>query len=179
MPANIHELIRAHEGFRAQVYDDATGRPLKPGDVLKGHPTIGYGRALDVNGIDAREAEALLDADIARATTAAQEIVGMDTFGGLASARQAALVSMAFQLGRAGLGKFNNMLSAIRRGHWEVAAEEALSSLWGRQVPARSRAIATMLLTGNWPAPPRDQEPRAGAAHGDAAADQHANKGEK
>ena len=45
------------EGVRLRVYDDATGEPLHPGMTLKGHPSIGYGRALDVNGISLKESK--------------------------------------------------------------------------------------------------------------------------
>jgi hypothetical protein len=37
----IH-LVKTAESFRRFAYDDATGKPLVPGDTIKGHPTIGY-----------------------------------------------------------------------------------------------------------------------------------------
>ena len=57
------ELTR-DEGQLLTVYDDATGAAIKPGTSVKGHPTIGIGRALDVHGISAAEAAYLLGNDI-------------------------------------------------------------------------------------------------------------------
>lgn len=61
-------MLRAEEGLRLTVYDDATGKPIKPGTLVKGHPTIGIGRALDVNGITEAEAEYLKANDVAKIT---------------------------------------------------------------------------------------------------------------
>lgn len=135
----LKSLIKSHEGLRLKVYTDTLG-----------HPSIGYGRALDVTGITEREAEMLLDADLTRAINGARRVYGED-FGSLSTVRQAALVDMCFQLGEAGLGKFVNMLQAAQSGDWDYAARSALQSKWAKQTPKRARRIAAMLQNDQWP----------------------------
>lgn len=134
---SLRDLLIADEGLR-----------LKPYRCTEGKLTIGVGRNLEDVGITRDEAMALLDHDITRATNAAAEVVGRDVFGALNPARQAALVSMAFQMGREGLADFRKMLQAVRAGDWQSAHDNALDSKWAKQTPARAQRIATMLLTG-------------------------------
>lgn len=56
--------LTGEEGKRRFVYDDATGAPLSPGVLCKGHPTVGIGRALDVHGISVVEGQLLRANDI-------------------------------------------------------------------------------------------------------------------
>ena len=44
--------LGADEGIRMLVYDDATGRPIGPGTLVRGHPTIGIGTDSDLKGYD-------------------------------------------------------------------------------------------------------------------------------
>ena len=143
------DFIKRHEGLRLKAYDDASSAELAPGVMLTGHPTIGWGRALDTNGISKEEAEILLARDITRASNTARVLV--PSFGDLNSARQAALVSMAFQLGHGGLRQFKSMIAAIEAEDWPRARMEALHSAWATQTPARAEEIGEMLLTGRWP----------------------------
>jgi len=64
--------------------------------------------------------------------------------------RQAVLVDMAFNLGRAGLASFQKMRAALALGDFERAAAEMLDSLWARQVGRRARELAEMMQTGQW-----------------------------
>ena len=64
-------LIRDGEGavkvgHAHVVYDDATGKPIRAGDTLIGHPTLGFGRNLSGKGIEDDEAEVMeaLERDI-------------------------------------------------------------------------------------------------------------------
>lgn len=133
-------FIKRHEGFRARPYTDSLG-----------HLTVGWGRALDQNPLTEEEGEFLFQRDYTRAVNAAMAAAGPDTFGSLGIARQAALVSMAFQLGAAGLDEFKNMLSAIKAGDWQLACREALDSRWAEQTQIRAQECAEMLLTNKWP----------------------------
>ena len=67
----VAELTR-DESCRLVAYDDATGAPIKPGTTVKGHCTIGVGRALDARGISPAEAQYLLSNDIAAFTLGLQ-----------------------------------------------------------------------------------------------------------
>jgi len=59
--------------------------------------------------------------------------------------RQAALLSMAFNLGAPRLAKFHKMRAAIAADDWQMAAAEALASKWAGQVPRRAAEIARLL----------------------------------
>lgn len=135
MDDDLLNLIRKHEGFRAGAYRDT-----------RGYLTIGYGRLIDARrggGITRAEAEFLLAGDIARAEATVRALYhGADTF---TAARYNALVSMAFNLGRGGLQRFSKMSAAIACNDWEMAASEALNSVWAKQVPARAQEIARAL----------------------------------
>lgn len=140
-------LIKRHEGLRLTAYDDATGEPLRPGMTLKGHPTIGYGRALDVRGIDAAEAEILLAVDLTKATAVAKEFAG-DAWQRMGEVRRAVLIDMAHNLGRGGLYWFARFRIALQDGDFVGAADEMRNSKWARQVGARAERLAEMMRTG-------------------------------
>ena len=58
---------------------------------------------------------------------------------------QRALGNMAYQLGVAGVNKFQKMLAALQAGDRELAAEEALDSTWATQTPARAKRVAALM----------------------------------
>ena len=140
------KMLRADEGTKLQVYDDASGRPIVPGTKVLGHPTIGTGRALDVNGITQEEADYLLTNDIAKVSAALDKRIPW--WRSLTPNRQAVLASMAFQMGVDGLLGFVGTLAAVRAGNYSVAAERMLVSLWSRQTPARAGRLAEMMRKG-------------------------------
>ncbi len=129
------KLIKNHEGLR-----------LKPYRCTAGKLTIGYGRNLDDRGISAHEANELFENDLIDAEIALGNIFGLEIFKE-SEGRVAALLSMAFNLGEAGLQKFKLMNAAVKRRDWIAAAEEAKKSLWFSQVGARAVKI-TQLLKG-------------------------------
>jgi lysozyme len=65
--------------------------------------------------------------------------------------RQAVLEDMAYNLGVNGLLKFRTMLTAL--GKWDYAGAVAgmKKSKWWTQVGPRSKRLAKMMLTGEWP----------------------------
>ena len=66
-------------------------------------------------------------------------------FDSIAPTKQAALLSMAFNLGAPRLGKFHGMRAAIAAVDWQLAAAEALDSKWARKLLARAAEIASLL----------------------------------
>lgn len=64
-------------------------------------------------------------------------------------ARQAVLLSLAYQLGIAGLMKFKKMWLALERNDFESAAKEMLDSLWAKQTPNRARRQAKTMKDGS------------------------------
>ncbi len=144
-------LVRAHEGLRLVVYDDATGQPLRQGDTIKGHPTIGVGRNLAGRGISKEEAAVLLQRDLLQAMRDAAAWLGSDSWGRLSAPRQAALIDFALQLGAPRLAGFRRACAALRLGDFERTAAEMRNSAWARQVPARAATIAGIVATGRMP----------------------------
>lgn len=139
------ELIR-DEGVRLNVYDDATGLPIRPGSTVKGHPTIGIGRALDVRGLTPDEAQYLLSNDIDAFTLGLQQ--AYTWFNNLDDSRQRVLVNMAFNLGLAGLAKFPEMLEYLADGRYGLAASAMEDSLWYREVGQRAVRLVAMMRNG-------------------------------
>lgn len=139
-------MLRAEEGLRLQVYDDATGKPIGPGSHVIGHPTIGVGRALDVNGITDEEADLLLSADLAKLT--AQLDMALPWWRDLTPNRQAVLGSMVFQLGLKGTLAFRQTLAAVRAGNYSAAASGMLASAWAKQTPDRVERLAALMRKG-------------------------------
>ena len=110
--------LQSEEGFRANVYDDATGVPLS----YTGQPTIGYGcrclqwsqaLALAVLTFQAGEVDSML-----------RVYPWYVAIGDLT--RQGALIDMAFNLGVSGLvNGFPKMIAAIKADDWAGAAAQA------------------------------------------------------
>lgn len=136
------------KGGRFVVYDDATGQPIVPGSVVKGHPTIAYGLALDVRGLSMAEALWLLhteEMDFQSQLTAA-----LPWTTNLDSVRQAALLSMVYNLGVQGLLGFPKFLAAMQAHNWTTAVAELKNSKWWGQVGSRAVRISNMILSGQW-----------------------------
>lgn len=146
MEQHYLDLLRADEGIRLVVYDDATGTPIGPGTVVQGHPTIGIGRALDVHGLSASEVEILFANDVG--CTEAKLNSTIDFYHTLTPGRKFVLLSLAFNLGWHGLLGFPRMLAAMRRADWVTAKAELLNSRAAHQLPARYQRLADILLSG-------------------------------
>jgi lysozyme len=131
------------------VYDDATGKPIVPGSVVKGHPTIGEGFALDTRGLTPGEMMFVLHdaendfwSDIVRAFPWAAK---------LDPVRQVALLSMGYNLGVHGLAMFPDTLACLERGQWADAVANLKQSKWWTQVGQRAVRIGNMFTTGKYP----------------------------
>ena len=143
-------LISDHEGVKLKVYDDYTGKELKAGDVLVGHPTIGIGRnvAKDGLGISQEEAEFMLMNDIDRV----KEEIKNFPIEHLNEVRTAIIIDMAFNMG---ITRFNPTMwkktfQAIVNEDWQKATTEMLDSNWARQTKRRSARLSQMMLLGKW-----------------------------
>jgi lysozyme len=147
---NFHFLegdLRRDEGVVLRVYDDATGQPIIPGSHVFGHPTIGIGRALDVNGITEDEATDLLWADMA---AYAEELIKLPWFETLDQTRRRAIMNMRHQLGLAGLLAFQRMIAALEVQNYTLAAAEGMDSQWARvQSPQRALRVMALLEHGD------------------------------
>lgn len=130
----VTRKIKQHEGLRLTPYRDSVGKL-----------TIGYGLNLE-EGITKNEAEYLLNRRIEYALEDAKAI--FRNFETLSDARKAALVDMAYNLGRSRLMQFIKLREAVHSHLFNLAAEEMLHSKWARQVGYRARDLADMMRRG-------------------------------
>jgi lysozyme len=142
-PAATRAHVKANEGFRAQVYDDKTGKSLKTGDTLQGSAAIGFGRDLIHNGVADAEAEILLARDLERIYRAFDR--DMPWWSRLPDDAQMVMADVSYQSGVAGLEGFHNMLAALQRGDFPAAAAELADSDLGRDYPERTARNAALL----------------------------------
>lgn len=139
----LERMLTLDEGVRLKPYNDLTGTTHKS---VSGFLTIGMGRNLVTKGISKEEARLLLRRDIRESTKHASELVG-ESWAELGAYRKAAVINMAFQMGRAGLSKFRTTLKHIRNGHFDKAYRSGLQSKWAReQTPHRAERVLNMLL---------------------------------
>jgi lysozyme len=143
---NLRDSIKSAEGVRLLPYDDATGLNIRPGDVVSGQITIGYGRNLSGCGITQGDAEDFLDQDIRRSIS--DLFTQLPWTQQLDSARQVALAEMCFNLGIFRLKTFRKFLSALQGRNYEQAAVEMLDSHWADQVGARATRLASVIHSG-------------------------------
>lgn len=132
---SLDELLVHHEGLRLNPYYDTASKL-----------SIGVGRNLSDTGISEEEAMFLLHNDIGRINRTLD--AKLPWWRGLSETRRKVLVSMAFNLGVAGLLQFTNMLSALEDGDYAAAAEHMLASRWAQQVGNRALELAYLMENG-------------------------------
>jgi len=62
--------------------------------------------------------------------------------------RRNVFVEMVFNLGINHFGKFKKMIKAAKAKDWQTAHDEALKSLWHKQVGVRAKTLAKQILNG-------------------------------
>ena len=127
---------------------------LLPYPDSRGYLTIGWGRKLKLgqeqkyqDGISRETAEAWLVEDSLTAASDCRFVIG-PAFVTAGDARQAALINMAFNLGRRRFSDFRVMIELIRQGRWNAAARAARNSRWHDQVGERAVRIEKILASG-------------------------------
>lgn len=133
----------ADEGCRLTVYDDADGQPIVAGKLVKGNPTIGYGRLLCApGGITLQEATEMFGSDW---TKAENQAATLPCYRMVNAVRQGVLTEMVFQLGIDGVRKFVKMLDCLTRHDYDGAADQMLASQWAKQTPERANRLADLM----------------------------------
>lgn len=145
----IIDLIHYEEGWRS-----------KPYLCSEGYPTVGYGFRIGPSGADIKQYQFTLPLEAGNAWLAEylanlRTKMMLDTgisaaMNACDEARQAVLISMAYQMGVDGLSKFKNTLHSISVGYWVLAAGEMLDSKWARQTPGRAKRHAEQMRIGEW-----------------------------
>ena len=134
-------LLKREEGFVSHAYQDHLG-----------YWTIGYGRLIDQRkggSISNEEGEFLLSNDIRDREDALDDLIPW--WREMTSARQAVLLSMAFQMGVSGLMKFRNTLRHMEAADYDRAAKGMRASRWAIQTPGRAERHARTMELGRFP----------------------------
>lgn len=148
MPS-ITSLLQYEEGFRE-----------KPYLCSEGYPTVGTGIRIGPKGAALsnyqftvpREVDAVWLQSILNKTMRdmfSNERISK-AINVLDEARTAVLVSMAYQMGVAGLAQFKNTLSFIESQRFEDAAVAMLQSKWAKQTPNRAKRHVEQMRSGVW-----------------------------
>lgn len=127
---SVQQWIKNNEGLDLHTYIDTTG-----------HCTVGWGRNLE-NGISLDEAELMFQNDLK------QTISQLEKCSWYINQHQNvknALINMNFNLGINKLSQFHGMITALEAKNYTLAAQEALNSLWAKQVGDRAKQIAVMI----------------------------------
>lgn len=118
----------------------------------QGYPTIGWGFRIGKKGAALPEfflPRVVGDAWLDYLIEDIRQALGV-RLSGLTTARQAVIVSMAYQLGINGCLNFRRMWIALGKRDYTTAAEEMLDSVWAReQTPARAHRHATIMQIGS------------------------------
>lgn len=144
------QRLKSDEGTRLKVYDDATGNPIVPGTLVRGHPTIGTGRSLDIEGIGQAENDLLFSNDV---LSRERQLEPLPWFSALDPVRQDVVTNLAFNVGVGGALQFHQMIAALEAKNFDDAATALLDSAAARQLPGRYGRLAQALRTGSWQPP--------------------------
>ena len=125
--------IKGCEALRLHPYLDTTG-----------HVTIGWGRNLD-NGISYDEAELMFQNDYKNTVA---ELEKQDWYNMQPDNVKCALINMNFNLGIEKLLEFHGMIAVLKEKNYNLAATEALNSVWAKQVHDRALDIAAIIKEG-------------------------------
>lgn len=136
----LEVLIGEEEGRDPHVYRDS-----------RGYLTIGIGCLVDPKIPSAGLCDAAITAQFEHDTTTARGLAAeFPGFAELNEVRQAALISMCFQLGSKPLG-WPHFVAALKAGDFSAAAVAGRDSDWWRtETHKRAEREMTMLETGNW-----------------------------
>lgn len=132
-------IIRTNsEGFRADVYDDATAQRIE----CQGNPTNGYG--CKCRGWSRKFARAVLCLQLEEFE---ESLLLEPWYIGCNDARRSALLEIAFNQGDAGLEDgYPNLIEAVKADDWPEA--KAQCTVRQPALKARYDRIGQILLTG-------------------------------
>jgi lysozyme len=131
--------LGAEEGFRADAYDDATGKPVN----AQGQITIGYG--CRCRQWSSELATAVLRFQLGEVEA---QLLQFAWYAGCDPVRQSVLVDLAYNLGLTGLLGFVHFLADIARRDWMSAAANLMDSKAAAGAPDRYKALAAIIQTG-------------------------------
>lgn len=133
--------IAADEGFQPDIYDDATGQPVRI--ECKGNPAIGYGTDL-TGGISRAEGQLLMEHYV---VTQYAFLSAYPWFKALDLSRKAVILNMGYNMGLIGVLAFVKMIKALNQvpADYTTAAIEILDSKAARQLPGRYKRLSDIM----------------------------------
>ena len=143
--------LRGDEGEKLKVYDDATGKPIGPGTLVIGNPTVAVGRNLTGRGLTTAECEVLLDNDVSACEI--ELLPALPWITSLSPARQTVIYSLYFNVGLGNPARFQakwpNFLQQMQAGEFAAAADNLESSQpWATQVGPRAHRLGELVRFG-------------------------------
>lgn len=156
---DVFELLRRHEGTELVPYCDRCGAPIVKSvnwwickcpleQKSPGNMTIGSGRNLIATGISLEESLVLLKGDVVVAT---RHLSNWQFYGRLDVVRQAAVIDLCINVGRAGFDQFRDLIAELQAGNFQLASEALRHSLAEHEEPRRIEELAQMIEFGTWP----------------------------
>ncbi len=128
------QQLPVDEGVRPMPYHDSLG-------LL----SIGIGRNL-AKGLSQDEIALLFKNDLDAAARDAASLV--PSFHSLSEVRKAVICNLVFNMGKARVSAFVQMLEAIADADFNKAADQMLASKWATQVGSRAIRLAKMMRDG-------------------------------
>lgn len=156
VPSNPDGSPIGHSGETIGYGRDLGQNPFN--DFERKELRLDQGRTFENEPLTDEEADFLLVRDLNDALDGAMTAFGALEYSRLNTARQTALVSNVFQMGKAGgLEGFPSMMRFMKSGEFEEAAIEVMSgstrdtpSDFSLQTPKRAKRIADMIRTGEF-----------------------------
>lgn len=136
--------LTEEESFRAYVYDDATGKDLKPGMALRGNPTLAVGWNVSGRPCTQELGQIILSYHVDQ--TWADLTTTIPWIKELPESVQQALCDMAFNMrGAKQLLTFTTFMGMLQQGRYEDAAQDLETTLWWKQVKSRGPRVQALI----------------------------------
>jgi lysozyme len=131
----LKAALAVDEGCRLKMYLDSLGIE-----------TVGFGHNLRDKPISQAAADQIFADDVADSIN--DTLVAFPWIAGLDDVRANVLLNMSYNMGVSGLRQFKLTLAYVQGGHYEMAAQEMVTSKWATQVGARAHRLAQEMRTG-------------------------------
>lgn len=149
--SKLIQILNFEEGYKEKPYIDTRGYPTVAGGILigpKGAALSNYTFTVP------REV-----GDVWKQTIVRQKTSEISNYPDIVNAlkqcndaRTDIIMSMAYQMGVAGLAGFKNTLKMISTGDFKGAANGMLNSAWAKQTPNRAKRHAQVMSDGTYKA---------------------------
>ena len=140
----LKDILKRDEGLRYQAYDDATGKMIERGDIIKGYVSIGCGRNLHY-GLSGEEIDFLLNNDFDRCIN---EAITYPWYNDLNGIRKCVVLSMLFNLGKTRFDTFKLFQKAMVKKDYFLATEEMRQSKWYTDCGDRAERLCVYMMSG-------------------------------